>query len=298
MTLAARIVALLLFLLPALSIGSTAALPADDFDGVIRLGGSTTLLPVVADCANTFMEKFATWDKVDPAFPRKSVQIIVTGGGSGFGIQGTSRGVVNIGLLTRTLKEVEKLEIGVHQTFPVGRDGLAIVTSKDSPLAVREGLSRAEAAKIVSGAAKTWKDFDPALPAVPIVVFVRDMAASANEMVQTEVLRDLTFSPGALQLPSTGAVLRKSEENPHGFAFVSTGVANASSKLKIYAYDGVVPSTENLMSGKYPLVRPMLLLVKGKATPHQKAFIDFVLGEGQKIVERHGYLPANVQAAR
>ncbi len=57
---------------------------AKSFDGTIRMGGSTTLLPVMADCASQFMEKYGTWDKVAPSFPKTRILIYVTGGGSGF----------------------------------------------------------------------------------------------------------------------------------------------------------------------------------------------------------------------
>src|SRR5208283_4162236 len=53
------------------------------FDGTIRIGGSTTLLPVIADCVSQFMEKFETWDKVDASLPKERILIFVTGGGSG-----------------------------------------------------------------------------------------------------------------------------------------------------------------------------------------------------------------------
>lgn len=35
----------------------------------LRVGGSTTLLPIVATAASQFMEKYKTWDKVDPSLP-------------------------------------------------------------------------------------------------------------------------------------------------------------------------------------------------------------------------------------
>jgi ABC-type phosphate transport system substrate-binding protein len=42
----------------------------------------------------------------------------------------------------------------------------------------------------------------------------------------------------------------------------------------------------------------MLLVVKGKPSAAEKAFIDFVLGDGQKIIESHGYIPVNGIAQR
>ena len=38
------------------------------FDGTIRIGGSTTLLPVIADCASQFMEKFRPGTRSTPVY--------------------------------------------------------------------------------------------------------------------------------------------------------------------------------------------------------------------------------------
>lgn len=81
---------------------------AAEFDGTIRLGGSTTLLPLMADYASQFMEKYETWDNVDPALPKKQILIFVTGGGSGFGVNSAIGGTMDIGMSSRDIKEKEK----------------------------------------------------------------------------------------------------------------------------------------------------------------------------------------------
>ena len=45
------------------------------------------------------------------------------------------------------------------------------------------------------------------------------------------------------------------------------------------------------MNGKYRLTRPLLLVVKGTPDTASQKFIDYMLGEGQKVVEEHGYVP-------
>src|SRR5512142_1970309 len=81
---------------------------AEEFDGTLRVAGSTTLLPVVADAASQFMERYGTWDKVDPALPAKRILVFVTGGGSGFGIKAAGDGTAEIGMSSRPLKEEER----------------------------------------------------------------------------------------------------------------------------------------------------------------------------------------------
>lgn len=282
--------------LALLALGAGAGHPpssgsTEEFDGVIRMGGSSTLLPILAECANAFMETHHTWDKVDPSFPSVPILIFVTGGGSGFGVKATTSGAVDIGLSTRNLKDEEKTAIGAHQTFLVGKDCLAVTTSKASPYAHAASMSQAEAVRVLAGECKTWKELDPSLPERPIVLLIRDMAGSANELLQSKVLEKKAFRADALQLPSMGAILKRLEENPNAFAFLSSGMAYASDKLQVHAFEGVAPTNANVLAGTYPLTRPMLLLVKGEPSRYQKAFIEFVLGPGQKTVEAHGYVP-------
>jgi phosphate transport system substrate-binding protein len=267
----------------------------DDFDGTLRVAGSTTLLPIVADAASRFMEKYETWDKVQPTFPKKTILIYVTGGGSGFGIKSAMDGSAHIGTSSRYLKDEEKQKLGDHQQFLLSMDCVAFASHKESALSkAKNDLTRAEVVKILSGEAKTWKDVDPALPADPIVLLMRDAAGGSTEILQKMILKEKTFSPHAIQVPSQGANIKKCETTPNAFAYFSSVVALRSDGVKTFSYEGVEPTNENVLSGRYPLVRPLLLIVKGQPNAYVKAFIDYLLGEGQAVVEEHGYVPVKV----
>src|SRR4030095_3569369 len=81
---------------------------ADDQDPTVRMGGSTTLLPILANCSSGFMEKYQTWDRVDASLPKANTTVFVTGGGSGFGVKLLLSGVIDIGMVSRDLKDQEK----------------------------------------------------------------------------------------------------------------------------------------------------------------------------------------------
>ncbi|NLB18859.1 MAG: ABC transporter substrate-binding protein, partial [Syntrophomonadaceae bacterium] len=53
----------------------------------IKVGGSSTLAPIIAKCADDFTEEFKTWDKVDASLPEEPIVIFVSTGGSGFGLK-------------------------------------------------------------------------------------------------------------------------------------------------------------------------------------------------------------------
>jgi phosphate transport system substrate-binding protein len=261
------------------------------FSGTIRIGGSTTLLPVIADATSQFMEKYETWDKVDPSFPKSRILIYVTGGGSGFGIKAVMDGTVNIGMSSRDLKDAEKAQLGQYKEFLVSKDCLAFAVNKKNPLAKIDNFTREEIARIFSGEAKTFKDVAPSLPNKPILIQMRDAAGGSTEIVKTMILKEKNFSSNAIQVPSQGANLKKLETNTSAIGYISSVIAQESSKLKIFKYEGVAPTNENVINGTYQISRPLILLVNGTPEPTWQKFIDYVLNDGQKIIQEHGYVP-------
>lgn len=264
---------------------------AKRFDGTIRMGGSTTLLPVIADCASQFMEKYESWDKVDTSFPRAKILIYVTGGGSGFGIKAVMDGTVNIGMSSRDLKDAEKAQLGQYGEFLVSKDCLAFAVNKKNPLSKIDNFTREEIARVFSGEVKTFKDIDSSLPNKPILVQMRDAAGGSTEIVQTMILKEKNFTPNAIQVPSQGANLKKLETNTNTIGYLSSVIALESSQIKVFKYEGVAPTNENVINGQYKIARPLLLLVKGTPEPSWQKFIEFVLNDGQKIIREHGYVP-------
>ncbi|MCW8129599.1 MAG: phosphate ABC transporter substrate-binding protein [Planctomycetota bacterium] len=261
-------------------------------DESVRCGGSTTLLPVMAQAASDFMEKYGTWNKADASLPEQETLIFVTGGGSGFGVRGAINGSVHIGMASRDLKAKEAEKLGEHKTFLVGKDCVAIAVNKDNPLARKKtGFTSEEAAKLFAGEYKTYKDLDPELPETEIVLFVRDAGAGAAEIMKDVIMKDRPVSDKAMQLPSQGALLKKLEENVNAVAYISSGLVNQSEKLKAFELDGVAPTNANVINGTYKLSRPLLLLVKGEPSAKAKKFIEFILGDaGQKLVSKQGYV--------
>ena len=261
-------------------------------DGVLRIGGSTTLLPILSTAASDFMEKYETWDKVDSSLPDNEIVIFVSGGGSSFGVRSSINGTVHIGLASRDLKDKEKELLGNHQSFLVGKDAVVIATNVNNPIAaLKDGFTSDELALIMSGEYDTFQSIDNSLAPEEIVLFVRDSGAGSAEIIQNKIMGERQISPHALQLASQGALLKKLESNEYGIAYISSGLVLESDVLKAYSLDGVEPTNENFISGQYSLVRPLLMLVKGEPSVMQLHFIDYVLNEGQKIVESNNYVP-------
>jgi phosphate transport system substrate-binding protein len=273
-------------------VGVTSA-SAGDQDATIRAGGSTTLLPIMANCSSEFMEKYQTWDRLDTSLPKATTTVFVTGGGSGFGVKSLLSGVVDIGMVSRDLKDQEKKLLGEHQSHLVGKDAVAIAVNARNPLAGRKkGFTSAELAAIFSGEVKTYQQLDRNLPAKPIVLLTRDSGAGSTEIFQEKIMGEKKLSPRALQLPSQGALLEKLQNNNNAIAYISSGLALHNKNLKAFALENVEPTDANVTMGSYPLARPLLMVVKGAPAPTVRHFVDYALNSCQKIVVAHGYVPS------
>ncbi|MBM3544103.1 MAG: hypothetical protein FJX44_06320 [Alphaproteobacteria bacterium] len=198
----------------------------------LRVGGSTTLVPSVVNAASTFMETYETWDQAGTSLPAQQTIIYVTGGGSGFGVKSATNGIVDIGMVSRDLKDKEKDALGKYEAVLVGKDAVAIATKTNNPLAkLRKDLSTDEVRKLFSGTYKTYKDFDPSLPDQEIVLLVRDASAGSAEIFQDKIMGETQVSPGALQMPSQGALVKKLESNPNALVYMSSGLANDNANI-------------------------------------------------------------------
>jgi phosphate transport system substrate-binding protein len=260
----------------------------------IKIGGSSTMAPIIAKCADNFTDEFKTWNKVDASLPEEPIVIYVSTGGSGFGLKSAVDGTFDFGMVTKDLKDEEKEQFANGSIVQLGSDVLDIGVNAANPVAeVKPDLSTEELVAIFSGELKTWKELDPALPDRPIVVAVRDLGGGASEVFDKAVMKGTPISPEALQIPSMGALAGKIMDNADTIGYVSSGLVNQNpDKIKPLSVDGVAPTLENITSGEYKIGRPLLLVSKDKPNKLQQSFLDYLQSDQcMKVVEEMGYIP-------
>jgi len=241
------------------------------------LTGSTTVLPIAQLCAEKFMDQ------------HPDVNISVRGGGSGVGIAALIDGTCDIAMASRPMKTKELKSArgkGINPLATViAKDGIAIIVHPSNPLSE---ITLAQLKDIYTGKISNWKDVG-GKPG-KIVVISRDVASGTFEVFKKIVLKGAKTRADALMLASNKAVATTVEKTPGAIGYV--GLGYISSKVKALAVDGVEPTKETVVSGKYKLARPLYLYTYGKPTGLAKEFIDFVLSpEGQKIVDKIGFVP-------
>ena len=72
----------------------------------------------------------------------------------------------------------------------------------------------------------------------------------------------------------------------------TTAVAIAAKNSNDFIY----PTIENVMTGKYPISRPLYLYTNGTPKGAVKNFIDYALSEqGQKVVAETSFVPIQLE---
>jgi phosphate transport system substrate-binding protein len=268
----------------------------DSAGNSIKIGGSSTLAPILAQCADNFTEEYKTWDKVDASLPEEPIVIFVSTGGSGFGIKSAADGTFDFGMVSKALSDEENEQFAEGSVVQLGSDVLAIGVNPANPVAeAKPDLSTDELVSIFSGEFKTWKELDPALPDSPIVVAVRDVGGGASEVFDKAVMKGTSISSEALQIPSMGALAGKIMDNEDTIGYVSSGLVNQNpDKIKALSVDGISPTNENINSGKYKISRPMLLVSVDKPDAREQLFLEYLQSDKcMQVVEEMGYVPAN-----
>jgi phosphate transport system substrate-binding protein len=95
------------------------------------------------------------------------------------------------------------------------------------------------------------------------------------------------ISGRALTQESNGAVKELVKGDPTAIGYMSLGLVGKD--LKAVAVDGIQPTVENVLAGRYSLVRPLLFVTKGTANAAAQKFIDYVLSsQGQSLLASEG----------
>lgn len=254
----------------------------EGFSGDFVFGGSTTVEPVALSAIEAFEEM------------HPNARITYDGTGSSTGVKNALSGVYLIGGASRELKQSEIDEGAV--AIPIALDGIAVVVNNNVPI---DNLTVEQVAKIFSGEYRSWKDVGG--PDKTIVVVNRDEASGTRAAFLELALdayygsKEGEFIADAITTESNGNMVSMVGATPDAVGYCGLGYLDdaRNAGAKEISVDGMDPSVDNVLAGKYPVSRKLNLVTKGepKAGSIEKAFIDFLLSdEGQAIVDEEGYI--------
>jgi phosphate transport system substrate-binding protein len=246
-----------------------------------KLKGSDTVLPLAQKEAEAFGKKTG-----------KSVTVI--GGGSGVGISALIEGTTDIAMASRAMKFDEKIKFQeggkALVTKIIAYDALAVVVNPSNGVSK---LTRAQLEGIFTGKITNWKQVGG--EDLKIVPYSRETSSGTYEFFKEHVLLNKNYMSSILSMPATGAIIQSVSQTKGAIGYVGLAYLNKSVKALHVSFDGkkfVEPSLENAISKTYPIVRPLYFFYDKKNDAKFSPFVGFIMSaEGQKIVEKVGYVP-------
>jgi phosphate transport system substrate-binding protein len=270
----------------------------------LRITGSATLFPFAAKVAERFAEKQGGRTPL--------VEAVGTGGGVMLFCSGIGNQTPDILMASRPLTPQERQLCFRHGVVDVveivaGLDGIVLVQSQKSPSL---HLSRRDVFEALSDLNKPsplyWSDLNAFLPSLPIQILgpspssgTRDALIDlllkpfcqffrAEEGAQCKRLRhDDAYSDVG---DNQNVIIQKILVSPISVGIISFSFFKQNQHLlKAVSIDGVIPSQKTLVSGKYPVARPLYLYVKkAHLSPLMRAYLHEFLS--QDAVGERGYL--------
>lgn len=266
---------------------------ADNKKQSIQNIGSDTMV----NLAQAWAEEYA---KVAP-----NVSVEVSGGGSGVGIAALINGTADIANSSRHLEPEEAEKAKKHNgkeptQFMVGYDGLAVYVHKSNPL---NEISMEELGEIYREGGKINKWSEVGVKEIPgsksndiIRVSRQNNSGTYHYFRETVVGKKSDFKSGSLDMNGSKDVVEQVAKTPGAIGYSGLGYATPDVKiLKVAKKKGepaIMPSVTTVLDKSYPISRPMFMYTPGEPSPAAKKYIEWILsGEGQKIVEKTGYVP-------
>jgi phosphate transport system substrate-binding protein len=235
----------------------------------LTVAGSTAFQPFAEKLAEQFM---AT---------RGEVSVMVQGGGSALGIQSAVEGVAQIGMADLVVLPPEAKSL---TSVMVARDSIAMVVHPKNQV---KALTLAQIRDIFNGKIKNWQAVGGADQ--PVTVVSRE-AGSGTRTSFEQIVKNVVLTKDALVQDSNGTIRETVANDVNAIGYLSHGLLNE--RIKAVSVDGVECTTEDIIAGRYVLVRPIYLLTRGPATGAAKDFIDYILSpEGQATIKKDGLIP-------
>jgi len=231
----------------------------------LLIAGASTMLNLNRALANAFSEQ------------HPQVDIIVEQGGSLPGLIALKRGAIDIAAMSRELSDSE--DQALTRSFLIAKNEIAIAVHPDSPI---HALGSKQIRQIFSGEIRQWRDVGAMQG--PIHLISRKKGSSSRNFMQDIVLNGDEISLAAFEVDTAPAVAERIQRDPLAVGFIALKDRD-STPLHYLDIDGVSPTRETVLSGRYPFSQPLYLVIQGTANPLARAFIDYALSSaGQKIV--------------
>ena len=266
-----------------MTLAALGTMTATAYAGTVTVNGSTTVLPAMQQVTESFMA----------AHP--DVTVTISGSGSGNGIKALRDKMLrdkmtDIAMSSRDLKSKEVKDFESHgmktTRYTVAHDAIIPVVHNNNAV---KGLTMAQLRDVFAGKIKNWKEVGGADR--PIVVVGRDSSSGTFESWQELVMGKTRVSPRAQLQSSSGGVVQAVASNENAIGYI--GIGYMDKQTKALEVDGKVASMQSAKDRTWPIARDLYLFTVTESADAKK-LLDYALSaEGQKFVEKSGFVPVN-----
>jgi phosphate transport system substrate-binding protein len=261
--------------LTALAAVATLAVAPAAHAGQLNVGGSTGLQLL----AQKLADKFET--------THSSITIgRVKGGGSGAGVRNANSGVFDIGTSSRDPASNDPT--GLVFT-PITKEPFAVIINPKNPI---KSLTKDQIKGIFTGAITKWSEVGWAAGG-NIAIGSRIGTSGTLATFRTLFLDGAAITSSAVPFASNGLdrSFVANTRNTNRISFVTFAYVATSKGVKAVRVSNVVPSLQNVISGRYKYWGYQYLVTKGAPAGDAKTFVDWVRGSQGAAVMKNLAIP-------
>jgi len=206
------------------------------------------------------------------------VKISVSGGGSGTGINQVAAKAIDIG--------DSDIEAPTHPELTDNRVaviGFAIVTN---PSVTVKNVTKKQLQDIFSGAVTNWKQIGG--EDQKIVVINRPRSSGTRAVFTKTIMGTVPVSETGLTEDATGTVVSVVKTTPGAISYAAFSGTHGQG-INELSIEGVAPTDDNIIDGKYPVWSYEHMFTVGPATGEAAKFIDFIKDRSD-LLAKNGFI--------
>lgn len=237
--------------------------------------------------------KKAFMSEIASAYQQKTgIRVKLSGGGATKGIRGVACGDADMGGTCRHWLWDQAGEIIAREKdaelIQVAWDALVVIVHPDNPV---NDIAADEVRKVYNAEITSWKTLGGEDQEI-LLVARRGMTTGVGHMARLMIFGDPLhpFKARTLKVTASSSLLEQNIANiPTTMGL--TGVSSAKKRdVKILSINGVAPTKENIMSGRYPYFRPLYIAINRRTAPLKaRKLAEFMLSEeGQAVISAQG----------
>ena len=256
----------------------------------ISIKGSDSEVSLVLALAEAYMDQHA------------DVSISISGGGSGLGIASLINKKTDIANSSRNINEEElhlakQLKIKPYASV-FAMDAIAIVVNSKNFM---DSLTLSVLGEVYKGKIQNWRELGVAT--APIHLYGRQSNSGTCIYLREEVVKG-NYTTNIIELNGNAQIIQAVVNDINGIGYISAGFLKGLSpteraKIKVLAIKKNIQTKacscidyEDVISGIYPLTRPLYQFTDHIPKGEIKSFIQFEKSElARNIIQKNGFYP-------